>query len=118
MIWHNGQLVDGQSPLIRADDRGLLLGDGLFETLKVSRGKALFLTKHLARLQVAGQEIGLRINRQALRDGVHEVLEAEPAVAGSLRITVTRGPAPRGLSPVPVADQQPQTLIVFFPAGS
>ena len=97
MIWHDGNIVDEDTPVALAGDRGLLLGDGLFETLKVVRGKALFLAKHLARLYVAGAEIGLPVNRRALREGVQELLAAAKAGNGALRITVTRGPGPRGL---------------------
>ncbi|RFB05772.1 aminotransferase class IV [Parvularcula marina] len=114
MIWCDGELLPDEAPLVRAQDRGLLLGDGLFETLKVSKGRALFLTKHLARLQVSGQSLGFQINRHMLRNGVHELLEAEGAKDGSMRITVTRGPAPRGLSPVPVSEQTPVVFIAFF----
>lgn len=116
MIWLNGDIVDGTQPSFWADDRGLLLGDGLFETVKVSNSRALFLTKHLARLQVAGAEINLPINRRALRDGVAELLTENRAANGSLRITVTRGSAPRGLSPVPTVDQKPAVMITYFPA--
>lgn len=117
MIWRDGELIDDEAPVVGAADRGLLLGDGLFETIKVAHGRALFLTKHLARLQVSGQSLGFRINRHLLRDGVHELLAARGATEGSLRITVTRGPTPRGLSPIPVADQHPVTFIAYFPAG-
>lgn len=116
MIWHDGNIVDEDTPVALAGDRGLLLGDGLFETLKVVRGKALFLAKHLARLYVAGAEIGLPVNRRALREGVQELLAAAKAGNGALRITVTRGPGPRGLSPIPHADQRPSSLIVYHPS--
>ncbi|MEM9234500.1 MAG: aminotransferase class IV [Pseudomonadota bacterium] len=117
MIWRDGQLIDDDCPVLHASDRGVLLGDGLFETIKVSKGRALFLAKHMARMQVAGSEMGLRINRQALRQGVQDLLTAQGASEGALRITVTRGPGPRGLSPIPQPDQQPVSMIAFHAAG-
>ena len=32
-VWFNGHLVDPESPLLNADDHGLVVGDGVFETL-------------------------------------------------------------------------------------
>ena len=118
MIWLNGTIVDEASPVVMPNDRGFLLGDGLFETIKISGGKPLFLAKHLARMHVAGTELGFPFNRHALRDGAWEYLQAMGAGDGSLRITVTRGPGPRGLSPVPHADQKPMAMMAFSPAPS
>ncbi len=50
LVWFNGKLIDGPLPLDPAD-RGLLLGDGLFETIAVINGKPLWLEEHLARLR-------------------------------------------------------------------
>ncbi len=118
MFWVNGELRDSDSFSIATSDRGLLLGDGLFETVKVADGRPVFLTEHLCRLQVAADEIALPIDRAALRQGVSALLgKAGPAASGALRISVARGPGPRGISPIPPVDQAPVSLITFAPSA-
>jgi branched-subunit amino acid aminotransferase/4-amino-4-deoxychorismate lyase len=91
-----GTLVRRSDARLPADDLGFLVGDGVFTTVRVLQGVALFLDAHLARL-----EEGLRQSRipspfdtGALRSQVERLIAAEPATAASarLRITVSRGP--------------------------
>jgi branched-chain amino acid aminotransferase len=110
--WLNGKLVD--IPLIDATDRGFTLGDGLFETIRVANGNARWLDRHLARL-ASGCEI-LRLpppDQTAIRDGITTLLTALGLCDGALRLTVTRGPAPRGV--LPTRDTQPTLLITDRP---
>ncbi len=46
----DGTLADPESPLLRADDLGVLRGDGIFETILVIDSEPLELEAHLARL--------------------------------------------------------------------
>jgi len=46
----NGRLIEATAARIDPADRGLLLADGLFETLRVYGGRAFQLEAHLARL--------------------------------------------------------------------
>ena len=81
---------------LRADDHGITVGDGCFETLKVSDGVAFALTRHLARLRHSCTGLGLNVPAEdRIRAAVAEVLATEPG-AGRLRITVTGGPGPLG----------------------
>jgi branched-chain amino acid aminotransferase len=79
-----------------AVDRGLHLGDGLFETVLVAAGHAAFLDRHVARLEASCDALGLP-RPLDLEDGVRESLpdlweeEGRPERA-ALRLTVTRGP--------------------------
>ena len=50
MIHLNGRLMPASETRIAATDRGFLLGDGLFETLRVRDGRAVAVHRHLARL--------------------------------------------------------------------
>ncbi len=114
-IWLNGKLLPDTAPVVGASDRGFLLGDGLFETLKVIDRRPLFLTEHLCRLAVAAQEIGLPVDRPALRDGLAALIEDAAGEVGSARITISRGAGPRGLSPIPEREQSPVALITIAP---
>ncbi|HYF47115.1 MAG TPA: aminotransferase class IV, partial [Acidimicrobiales bacterium] len=60
-IWLNGRLLSGDEPVLRADDHGLLVGDGIFETAKVVDGVAFALTRHLARLRRSAAGLGLEL---------------------------------------------------------
>ncbi len=95
LVWFNGKRIDGPLPLDPAD-RGLLLGDGVFETIAVVNGKALWLEEHLARLAKAAAELGIAADLAAIRAAI-------AALAGemgfqALRLTLTRGPTARGLA--------------------
>jgi 4-amino-4-deoxychorismate lyase len=46
----DGTLADPEAPVLRADDLGVLRGDGIFETILVIDGQPLELEAHLARL--------------------------------------------------------------------
>ncbi len=111
MIHLGGQLVAASEAGIDPADRGLTLGDGLFETMAVRAGRVARLEAHLKRLRDGGDVIGLRIpfGDGALSEALMEVIEANGIGEGVLKLILTRGPAPRGLlPPVPV---QPTLLI-------
>jgi branched-subunit amino acid aminotransferase/4-amino-4-deoxychorismate lyase len=100
-VWQGGRASpDGEVPL--ADDRGLLLGDGLFETVLVRGGSAPLLPRHLARLAASAASLRFPLPdslAETVARALPALLDAErrPARA-ALRITVTRGRG-RGLSP-------------------
>ena len=50
ILYHNERFVDEEAVHISPFDRGLLYGDGLFETIKIADGRIHFLDEHLARL--------------------------------------------------------------------
>jgi len=96
-VWFNGGLVDG--PLaVDPRERGLLLGDGLFETMAVIGGKPVWLGAHLDRLAAAAAELGIAFNRSLIEAAVTTVLGGSQPPFAALRITLTRGPAGRGLA--------------------
>ncbi len=95
-VWVNGRVIPPGQPAITADDHGLTVGDGIFETAKVVDGVAFALTRHLRRLQGSAQGMALTIDVDVVRRGVEEVLAANPVALGRLRITVTGGPSPLG----------------------
>jgi branched-chain amino acid aminotransferase len=95
-VWMNGRLVDPGQPVITADDHGLTVGDGVFETAKVVDGRPFALTRHLRRLDASARGLFLDVDLDYVRRGVAEVLDAGPVALGRLRITVTGGPSPLG----------------------
>lgn len=97
---------------IPATDRGFLLGDGLFETTRVYRGRAPLLAYHLRRLHAGARRLGIPIPWD-LEDAAEELLRYVPTEHGVLRITLTRGPGPRGYDPPAAAN--PTALLQVDP---
>lgn len=95
-VWVNGRLVDPGEPVLTADDHGLTVGDGIFETAKVVNGVPFALTRHLRRLAASARGLALDLDLDRVRQGVDAVLAASPVALGRLRITVTGGPSPLG----------------------
>lgn len=106
-------LVPPDQALIPAGDRGLLYGDGLFETMLARDGSVARLDRHLARLAASAAALAL-----PLPDGVARAVALVAAAAGpgthALRLTLTRGTsARRGYEPP--ADARPTLLITAAP---
>jgi len=116
-IWLNGRLLSGDEPAITADDHGLLVGDGVFETAKVVDGVPFALTRHLARLRrsAAGLGLTLSVTDEELRAGVVAVIEANEPYVGRLRMTVTGGPGPLGSTR---GADGPTVVLATGPAGT
>lgn len=96
-VWLNGVIVEGPLP-IDPGERGLLLGDGLFETLMVLNRTPLWGNMHLARLEASAKDLGIPFDRDRLDDAVAALLDPAAETHHVLRITLTRGAAGRGLA--------------------
>ena len=98
-------LVDACRPVIRADDLGMLRGDGIFETLLVRQGHAWLLDEHLERLAGSAGRMDLAVpSASQCRDLIATALDAWPATRdGVLRLVCTRGPEDGGAPTVYVA---------------
>ncbi|MCB1381272.1 MAG: aminotransferase class IV [Alphaproteobacteria bacterium] len=109
--WFNGAMVDGPIAL-DPHDRGLTLGDGLFETMLVVGGTPLWANMHFARMEGSAHELGIPFNRNTLDDAVAAVLDGIDDSHHVLRVTLTRGAAARGLAG---ADATPALLVTCSP---
>jgi aminodeoxychorismate lyase len=100
-----GQLLPADAPAVPATDRGLLYGDGLFETIRVYGGHTPLWERHMARLRSSAHRINLNLpwSDAALLAGCRAALAASELHSGALRLTVTRGTGPRGYAPPPDA---------------
>jgi branched-chain amino acid aminotransferase len=111
VVWFNGGLVEGPIS-VDALDRGLTLGDGLFETIAVLNGMPGYLEAHLDRLDSGALELGIVLSRRAIERGIAELLRTLSADHAILRVTITRGPGARGLS---AEGDRPTLLITLAP---
>ena len=100
-VWQDGRIVMPEEAHVSIADRGLLLGDGLFETMAVHNAQVFDLDAHLERLASGLGVLGFvqAVDLPKLRSGIARYIAAEEASCAVLRVTVTRGAGPRGLAP-------------------
>lgn len=90
----NGELKPRAEAVISVFDSGFMLGDGVWEGLRVQGGKALFLDQHLERLFEGAKAIAMDIGLSAdgLKSRLYETLDANGMTNGvHVRLMVTRG---------------------------
>jgi branched-chain amino acid aminotransferase len=111
--WVDGRLVALADAKISVLDHGLVVGDGVFETLRVYRGVPFAWTRHLARLRTSAAGLGLEVpDVTELRGAAEAVLRANELTEARLRITVTGGVAPPGSGR---GDGPPSAFVLAFP---
>ena len=109
--------VPPETPVLRADDLGVVRGESVFETMRVIDGRPCFLDDHLARFRRSAQRLEI-----AFPDGFAEL--AHTAAAGfpdaGLRLTLTKG----GVGFAVCFDVHPETVrgragisVVTLPLG-
>jgi branched-chain amino acid aminotransferase len=94
LISINGELFSRDEAKISVFDSGYLVGDGVWEGLRLHQGVLVFWDEHMSRLWQGAKAIGmdLRITRDELKVRVKEVIEANGMFDGvHVRIMITRG---------------------------
>lgn len=90
----NGELVPREKASISVFDSGYLVGDGIWEAVRLHRGVLVFLDSHLDRMWAAAATVGIDIGmtRQELTARIRAVLEANDMTDGvHVRFMLTRG---------------------------
>jgi 4-amino-4-deoxychorismate lyase len=117
------QLVDPATPLVRADDLGLLRGESVFETLRIAGGRARLVTQHLERFARSAARVGVDLppGWEPLVDLVTTAyVEASADSEGALRLVCTKGGVAFALAtPVPATTvaQRAGVTAVTLPLG-
>lgn len=101
-IWIDGQLIAADDASLSANDHGVTVGNGVFESLKIVSDRAgqrhpFAVTRHLARLHrsAAAMSLTVPLDDDAVRAALAAVVDANPE-AGRVRLTVTGGSGPPG----------------------
>jgi branched-chain amino acid aminotransferase len=97
----DGQLLDEADARISVFDHGLLYGDGVFEGIRFYNRRVFRLEEHTKRLYDSARSILLKIpvEPDGMIAAVLETCRANGLDGGYIRLLVTRGPGPLGLSP-------------------
>jgi branched-chain amino acid aminotransferase len=94
LIYVNGELLPREEAKISVFDSGFLVGDGVWEAMRLYEGKLAFVDLHLDRLWDGAKAIGMELGfeKEWLVEQIEKVLEANQMKTGvHLRVMVTRG---------------------------
>jgi branched-chain amino acid aminotransferase len=99
-VWLNGTLTPRAEAMVSVLDSGFMLGDGVWEGIRVHNGKLAFIDQHLQRLFEGAAAIDMNIGLTAseLTDAIYSTLAANGQTgtdahddAVHIRLMVTRG---------------------------
>jgi branched-chain amino acid aminotransferase len=94
LVWIGGRIVPRAEAMVSVFDAGFVLGDGVWEGIRLVNGRLAFLGEHLDRLFRGAAQIRLDVglDRRALSDALYEIVAANGMRDGAhLRLMVTRG---------------------------
>ena len=98
LVFLNGQFLPEAQAVVPVNDRGFLLGDGLFETMRVVGGKPFRFAQHLERMTRGADflKIKLPFTPKELEKFAEQLIEQNKMPDAILRVTLTRGVGERG----------------------
>ena len=115
-IWLNGRIVPKAEAVVSVYDSGFMLGDGVWEGIRLYNGKWAFIGEHMDRLFEAAKAIDLDIG--LTRDQVIQaVLDTQSANGmtedAHARLMVTRGVKTRPFQHPKLSQQGPTVAIIM-----
>ncbi|SIO19771.1 D-amino acid aminotransferase [Vannielia litorea] len=116
LIWLNGTLKPRAEALVSVYDSGFMLGDGVWEGLRLYDGRWTFIDEHMNRLFEAAKAIDLEIGmtRDELISAITETQEANGMTTDAhARLMVTRGIKTRPFQHPSLSRQGPTVAIIM-----
>ena len=116
-VWINGELFLRSEAKVSVFDSGFVLGDGVWEGLRVHNGRIAFLDRHLDRLEEGAKALDydLGLSREELTKALYYTLKANDMTSGEgvhIRLMTTRG-----LKATPYQDPRatisPATIVIL-----
>ncbi len=115
LVYVNGALVDEDDAKLSVFDHGLVVGDGVFETILLTDGHPFALGRHLQRLARSARGLGLAPPPpRSLEEAVGLVVDATSLERGRIRVTLTAGIGPLGSGRV---ESPPSLVVAIGPMG-
>jgi branched-chain amino acid aminotransferase len=116
LIYVNGRIVPKAEAMVSVYDSGFLLGDGVWEGLRLYNGRWTFMDEHIERLFEAAKAIDLDIG--LTRDGVKRALLETQNANGMetdvhARLMVTRGVKTRPFQHPKLSQSGPTMVIIM-----
>jgi branched-chain amino acid aminotransferase len=87
----DGEIAPTRDSTLSLPDDGLYRGDGVFEVIRLYRGRPFALVEHLDRIERSAAAIELPVDRASLERELAALLTEHGADDGQLRIVLTRG---------------------------
>lgn len=114
-VFLNGRIIDASRATVSVYDRGLLYGDGLFETMRAYKGVAFAIEDHFHRMRTSADILGLPIPDLDWPAIIAELLDKNGLANQDawVRLTVTRGPAEPRVIPPDLA--KPTSILMVRP---
>ncbi|MGB3184972.1 MAG: aminotransferase class IV [Ornithinimicrobium sp.] len=115
LIWINGALLPRTQAVVSVFDAGFILGDGVWEGIRVHAGHPVFIEAHLDRLWqgAAALMLDIGLSREEIRAAIDETLAANTMTDGvHIRLMVTRGPKSTPYQD-PRASAGPATVVII-----
>jgi branched-chain amino acid aminotransferase len=95
-VYINGDILPQDKAGLNVFDRGLLYGDGLYETIRVRNGRCLRFDSHAARMADGAAVLAIPLDIARLESAIDSLLQANHLSDARVRATLTRGAAPIG----------------------
>ena len=114
-IYIDGTLHDEAAAKISVFDHGLLYGDGVFEGIRFYNRRIFRCEEHIQRLYSSAKSILLNIplTPEEMTAALQETCRANDLENGYIRLVITRGPGPMGLSPY----KCPKATVIIIACG-
>lgn len=111
IVYLNGFFMDEGKATVSITDRGLTIGDGVFDTMLAEDGLLMDAPLHYARLVRHGAVMGMTIDTDPFAKAAAQLLADNGFTQGryAVRTTITRGPGPRGLA----APENPALTVIM-----
>ena len=97
LIWINGETIPFADARVGIEDRGFQFADGVYEVIRLYRGRPFTLDEHLARLEksASGIKIPVPLDRVALVAEIRKLVSRTGVGDGMVYLQLTRGVCPR-----------------------
>jgi branched-chain amino acid aminotransferase len=116
-VWVNGRLEPADKSLLTVTDRGFQVGDGIFETMRVTGGQVFEFPVHVRRLRASAAVLAIPLAddlEQILGQAIADLCTANRLdgsdTRAAVRVTVSRG-AVEGRALLPPEDVRPNVVV-------